>query len=93
LKRQFPFEPELRQSLHPHLARHPAAPGPDLGARPARAALNEFLTLEHPKLAPADRRTVLDHTMGILESEDFFSERYVDSFDADQNTESTGDED
>ncbi len=59
----------------------------------ARAALDEFLTLGQPRLAAADRRTVLDHTMGILESEDFFAERYVDSFDADQNTESTGDED
>ena len=57
----------------------------------ARAGVFEFLTLEHPRLAPADRRLIADQVMAILEEEDFFSERFVDSFDPDQNSE--GDED
>ena len=51
----------------------------------ARAGISEFLTMEHPRLASADRKVITDHVMAILEEEDFFSERYVDSFDADQN--------
>jgi hypothetical protein len=51
----------------------------------ARAGIAEFLTMEHPRLASADRKTITEHVMAILEEEDFFSERFVDSFDPDQN--------
>ncbi len=51
----------------------------------ARAALAEFLDLEHPRLPAADRKIVTDHVMAILEDEDFFATRFVDSFDADQD--------
>lgn len=53
----------------------------------ARDALAEFLKLERPRLASADRRLVLDHVMAWLEDESFFPERFVDSFDTDQSTE------
>jgi len=57
----------------------------------ARAGIAEFLALEHPRLAAADRKTVTDQVIAILEEEDFFSTRYVDSFDADQDADE-GDE-
>lgn len=53
----------------------------------ARAGILEFLTLEHPRLVPADRRLIADQVMAILEEEGFFAERFVDSFDADQTPE------
>ncbi len=58
----------------------------------ARAGITEFLALEHPRLAPADRKTVTDHVLAILEEEDFFSTRFVDSFDADQDPAESGEE-
>lgn len=51
----------------------------------ARAGISEFLTLEHPRLVSADRKVITEHVMAILEEEDFFPERFADSFDADQN--------
>ena len=60
----------------------------------ARAGVLEFLTLEHPRLAAADRRLVADQVLAILEEDDFFAERFVDSFDAGQDAEDDeGDED
>ena len=59
----------------------------------ARTALDKFLALDQSKLVAADRRTVVDHVMAILENDNFFAERYVDSFDAEQDQESGGDED
>ena len=41
---------------------------------------------------PADRRLIADHVMAILEDEDFFCERYADSFDADQGRADSDDE-
>lgn len=38
----------------------------------ARAGIAELLTIEHPQLAPADRKTVTDQAMTILEREGFF---------------------
>ena len=58
----------------------------------ARTGIAEFLTMEHPRLVAADRKLVTDHVMAFLEDEDFFSERFVDSFDADQNASDTDDE-
>jgi hypothetical protein len=57
----------------------------------ARAGISEFLALEHPRLRPADRKLVIDQVMAVLEEEDVFPERFVDSFDADQ--EPKGDDD
>lgn len=58
----------------------------------ARAGIAEFLTLEHPRLVSADRKVITEHVMAILEEEGFFPDRYMDSFDADQNA-SDGDND
>lgn len=38
----------------------------------ARAGIAEYLTLHHAGLSPADRKAVIDHSMRILEEEDFF---------------------
>lgn len=38
----------------------------------ARAGIAEYLTLHHRSLAPADKKTVIDETMRILENEGFF---------------------
>jgi hypothetical protein len=58
----------------------------------ARAGITEFLALEHPRLQAADRKIVTDHVLAILEEEDFFATRFVDSFDADQDTAEGGTE-
>ncbi len=46
----------------------------------ARAGLAEWLTINHAKLAPADRKTVIDQAMRILSQEGFF-ERVAGSED------------
>jgi hypothetical protein len=51
----------------------------------ARLDIVEFITLEHPRLAASDHRRVADQVLAILEADGFFPERFVDSFDADQN--------
>ena len=38
----------------------------------ARAGIAEYLTLHHAKLAPADKKAVIDQTMRILDNEGFF---------------------
>jgi len=53
----------------------------------ARTSISEFIALEYPKFPAADRKSVTDGVMLILEDEGFFGERFVDSFDADQNTD------
>lgn len=57
----------------------------------ARTSLAEFVELEHPRFSPADRKGVVDGVMAVLDSEGFFGERYVDSFDADQNQDEESD--
>jgi hypothetical protein len=57
----------------------------------ARASTDEFIQLDYPRLAAADRKRVVDGVMAILEDEGFFGERFVDSFDADQNTDEDSD--
>lgn len=58
----------------------------------ARAGISEFLSLEHPRLQAADRKTVTDHVMALLEQEDFFVTRFVVSFDADQDSTEGGED-
>lgn len=53
----------------------------------ARTSIAEFIALEYPKFPAADRKAITDGVMFILEDEGFFGERFVDSFDADQNTD------
>lgn len=38
----------------------------------ARAGIEEWLTIHHAHLAPADRKAAVDRAMRILESEGFF---------------------
>ncbi len=38
----------------------------------ARAGIAEYLTMHHAKLAPADKKAVIDQTMRILDNEGFF---------------------
>lgn len=38
----------------------------------ARAGIEEWLTIHHARLAPADRKAAADQAMRILESEGFF---------------------
>ncbi|HTL69232.1 MAG TPA: hypothetical protein VL200_16315 [Lacunisphaera sp.] len=38
----------------------------------ARAGIEEWLTIHHARLAPADRKATVDRAMRILESEGFF---------------------
>ena len=48
----------------------------------ARAGISEFITMEYPHLNPADRKTVSDHVMAVLENESFFNGGYAGhSFD------------
>ncbi len=61
------------------------------GRTEARTSLTEFVTLEYPRFAPADRKAVVEGVMAILEDEGFFGERFVDSFDADQNPDDDSD--
>ncbi len=53
----------------------------------ARTSISDFIALEYPKFPAADRKSITDGVMFILEDEGFFGERFVDSFDADQNTD------
>jgi hypothetical protein len=57
----------------------------------ARVEIVEFLTLEHPRLSASDHRNVAEQVLAILEADDFFPERFVDSFDADQNIDDQND--
>lgn len=38
----------------------------------AKAGIAEYLTLHHNRLAPADKKAVIEQTMRILENEGFF---------------------
>lgn len=38
----------------------------------ARAGIAEWLTINHLKLAPAEKKAIIDQVMGILEREEFF---------------------
>lgn len=42
-----------------------------------RAGIEEFITLEHPDLNPAERKTVVDGVMAVLEAEEFFGTEFV----------------
>jgi hypothetical protein len=59
----------------------------------ARSSIADFVALEHPRFSPADRKAITDGVMAILENEGFFGERFVDSFDADQNADDDSAED
>jgi hypothetical protein len=59
----------------------------------ARSSIAEFISMDYPKLPPGDRKTVVDGVMAILEDEGFFGERFVDSFDADQDPDTESDRD
>ena len=53
-----------------------------------RAAIEEFLTLEHAELGPVDRKKVVERVMAILDHEDFFDAEFVgDPFAADESEE------
>lgn len=53
----------------------------------ARTALNQFIALEYPRLVAADRKLIATHVLALLDDEDFFAERFVDSFDPDEADE------
>ncbi|MEY4490156.1 MAG: hypothetical protein RIQ79_2664 [Verrucomicrobiota bacterium] len=53
----------------------------------ARASIDEFVAQDYPKLRLPERKTIVNGVMDILEDEGFFGERFVDSFDADQNAD------
>ena len=38
----------------------------------AKAGMEEWLTINHPELPPADKRIVIAQAMGVLDSEGFF---------------------
>lgn len=38
----------------------------------ARAGIAEYLTIHHPKLAPADKKAVIEQVVRILNQEGFF---------------------
>jgi hypothetical protein len=38
----------------------------------AKEDITEWLTVNHPKLSPADKKTVVSQVLSILDSEDFF---------------------
>jgi len=57
----------------------------------ARASLDEFVSLDYPKLDPTHRKKVVADVMAVLESDGVFGERFVDSFDADQNADDNED--
>jgi hypothetical protein len=42
-----------------------------------RAGIEEFITLEHPDLSPADRKKVVAGVMAVLEAESFFGTEFV----------------
>jgi hypothetical protein len=42
-----------------------------------RAGIAELLTADYPQLDPADRKTVTDGVMAILEDEDFFGTEFA----------------
>lgn len=42
-----------------------------------RAGISELITLDYPELNPADRKTVTDTVMAILEDEDFFGTEFA----------------
>jgi hypothetical protein len=51
-----------------------------------RAGIAELLTLDYPQLNPADRKTVTDAVMAILEDEDFFGTEFAGgAFDDDES--------
>ena len=43
----------------------------------ARAGIAELLNMDYPDLAAADRKTVSEAVMAILEAEDFFGTEFV----------------
>jgi hypothetical protein len=57
----------------------------------ARGSIDDFVAQDYPKLRQDDRKTVVHAVLAILEDEGFFGERFVDSFDSDQNTEEDSD--
>ena len=42
-----------------------------------RAGIAEVLTMDYPDLAPADRATVVEGVMAVLEAEEFFGTEFV----------------
>jgi hypothetical protein len=53
-----------------------------------RAGIEEEITLEYPRLAPADRKFVVDGVMAVLEAEDFFGGEFVgDPFADDEESD------
>lgn len=52
----------------------------------ARAGISELLTMDYSDLNPADRNTVVNGVMKVLEEEDFFGGEFVgDPFADDEN--------
>ena len=52
----------------------------------ARAGIEEFVTMEHLALSPADRKVVVDGVMAVLEHEDYFGTEFVgDAFSSDDD--------
>lgn len=47
----------------------------------ARATLADFVALEYPRLALADRRLIVQHVLCHLDDEGLFPERFADAFD------------
>lgn len=43
----------------------------------ARAGIAELLNMDYPDLGPAERKTVSEAVMAILEAEDFFGTEFV----------------
>ena len=43
----------------------------------ARAGIEDYITLDHPDLSPADRKIIVDGVMAGLEAEDFFGVEFV----------------
>jgi hypothetical protein len=58
----------------------------------ARAGIAELLTMDYAGLPAADRKTVSDHVMAILEDESFFNGGYAGfSFDDESEVDDTED--
>ena len=55
-----------------------------------RAGISELLTVDYPQLNPADRKTVTDSVMAILEDEDFFGTEFAGGAFDDDGEESDG---
>jgi hypothetical protein len=53
----------------------------------ARAGIAELLVMDYAALNPADRTTVTNGVMGILEDEDFFGAEYVGDPFSDSDSE------